>query len=163
MCHKLSHWMHKQETRSIFGLDSVLVIQSLSIFYVQFCICVLYLVKIGSSQYFFWSPKTWAIFFRKPREKPFLSDPVLKTGALNASADREQQQTHRTTNNISLGEKGLKDLGRKAVISKSGNSFSWTIQIYQSLQDFANATINTNPTKPCERSTKRCHTSACHK
>lgn len=55
---------------------------------------VIYLVKTGSSQYFFWSPKTWAMFFRKPKEKPFLSEPVLKTGALNASAERKRKQSN---------------------------------------------------------------------
>lgn len=54
-----------------------------------------HLVKTGMSQYFFWSPKTWAIFFRKPREKPFLSEPVLNTGALKASGVDAQQYKHR--------------------------------------------------------------------
>lgn len=53
----------------------------------------LYLVNTGSSQYFFWSPNTWTMFLRKPREKPFLSEPVRKTGALKASAKREHQRT----------------------------------------------------------------------
>lgn len=50
---------------------------------------VCYLVKTGSSQYFFWSPKTCAIFFLKPSEKPFLSEPVRKTGARKASAEED--------------------------------------------------------------------------
>lgn len=63
--------------------------------YIEVYICLIYLVKTGSSQYFFWSPKTWAIFFRKPREKPFLSEPVLKTGALNASVETDRREQRR--------------------------------------------------------------------
>lgn len=55
----------------------------------------LYLVNTGSNQYFFWSPNTWTMFFRKPREKPFLSEPVLKTGALKASVKQDRHRQRR--------------------------------------------------------------------
>lgn len=41
--------------------------------------------KTGNSQYFDWSPKTSAKFRLKPKENPFLSGPLMKTGALKAS------------------------------------------------------------------------------
>lgn len=44
-----------------------------------------YLVKIGSSQYFFSSPKTSLRFLLHPREKPFLSGPFRNVGARNVS------------------------------------------------------------------------------
>lgn len=43
------------------------------------------LVKIGSSQYFFSSPKTSLRFLLHPREKPFLSGPFRNVGARNVS------------------------------------------------------------------------------
>lgn len=47
------------------------------------------LEKTGSIQYFGWSPNTSATFRPKPREKPLLSGPLAKTGALNASEGRD--------------------------------------------------------------------------
>lgn len=40
---------------------------------------------MGKIQFFASSPKTCATFRLQPREKPFLSGPLEKTGALNAS------------------------------------------------------------------------------
>lgn len=52
-----------------------------------------YLVKIGSSQYFFSSPKTSLRFLLHPREKPFLSGPFRNVGARNVSV-REKHITY---------------------------------------------------------------------
>lgn len=52
-----------------------------------------YLVKIGSSQYFFSSPKTSLRFLLHPREKPFLSGPFRNVGARNVSV-REKPVTY---------------------------------------------------------------------
>lgn len=47
------------------------------------------LEKTGSIQYLGWSPNTSATFRPKPREKPLLSGPLVKTGALKASERRD--------------------------------------------------------------------------
>lgn len=52
-----------------------------------------YLVKTGSSQYFFSSPKTSLRFLPHPREKPFLSGPFRNVGARNVSV-KEKHATY---------------------------------------------------------------------
>lgn len=49
-----------------------------------------YLVKIGSSQYFFSSPKTSLRFLLHPRENPFLSGPFRNVGARNVSVKEKR-------------------------------------------------------------------------
>lgn len=109
-----SPWLktYKQHMAWIWGQFDLFVLFFWRNFFNEwFPMCIvdlLHLEKMGQIQYLAWSPNTSTTFRRKPREKPFLSGPFGKTGALKASAKKKQQQKENNASRCLLVENAKK-------------------------------------------------------